>query len=200
MNRIDATKDLLDIKKVLDSLGVKFFLGYGVVLGIIREKDFIEHDDDIDIIIIDKLTYKQRKEIAWTLKDIGFGGWKDISWNVYGRFEESNEGYNGTEQTGIIPCKRGVSVSIMFYYDTGEEWLCIPKQGGIPVLAIPYKFLEKGEWVKFKGEKFLIPSPKIEYLEFLYGKDWKTPKIGAHAKQYWQIHDKEELKKKYFEL
>jgi hypothetical protein len=200
MDREMAKKDLLDVKRVLDSKGVQFFLGYGVVLGIVREKDFIKFDDDIDIIIIQKLTYRQRKEIAWALWDIGFTSPDDVVWNVYGRYEMSEGGYNGTEITGIIPCKRNVPVSIMFYYDNGEEWLCIPKKGGIPVLAVPYKFLEKGEWVKFKGEKFLIPSPKIEYLEFLYGKDWKTPKEGEHAKQYWQIHDKKALMEKYFEL
>ena len=63
MDKEGATKDLLDIKRVLDSLGVKLFLGYGAVLGAIREKDWIDHDDDIDIVIIEKLTYKQRKEI-----------------------------------------------------------------------------------------------------------------------------------------
>ncbi len=198
MDKEGATKDLLDVKKVLDSKGVQFFLGYGVVLGIVREKDFIEFDDDIDIIITQKLTYRQRKEIGWALWDIGFQSWTNVVWNVYGRFEESEAGYNGTEETGIIACIRNVPISIMFYYDNGEEWMCIPKKGGIPVLAIPYKFLEKGEWVKFKGEKFLIPSPKIEYLEFLYGKDWKTPKKGEHAKQYWEIHGKEETIKKYW--
>jgi hypothetical protein len=200
MDKILATKDLLDVKKVLDSLGVQFFLGYGVVLGIIREKDFIPFDDDIDIIITQPLTYKQRKEIGYLLFDIGFHGWDDVVWNVYGRYEKAEGGYNGTEKTGIIPCKRNVPISIMFYFDNGEEWLCIPKRGGIPVLAVPKKFLEKGRWVKFKGEQFLIPDPTIEYLEFLYGKDWKTPRPGEHAKQYWQIHDKTELAKKYFEL
>lgn len=199
MDKALVTKDLLDIKRVLDSLGVQFFLGYGVVLGIIREKDFIDFDDDIDIIITQNLTFKKRKEIGYLLQDIGFVGWDDVMWNVYGRFEKAEWGYNGTETTGIIPCKRNISVSIMFYYDTGEEWLCIPKRGGIPVLAVPKKFLEKGRWVKFKGEKFLIPDPTIEYLEFLYG-DWKTPRPGEHAKQYWQIHDKVKLAEKYFEL
>jgi len=195
-----ATKDLIDVKRVLDSLGVQFFLGYGVVLGIIREKDFIPFDDDIDIIITQPITYKKRKEIGYLLFDIGFHGWDDVVWNVYGRYEKAEGGYNGTEKTGIIPCKRNVPISIMFYFDNGDEWLCIPKRGGIPVLAVPKKFLEKGRWVKFKGEKFLIPDPTIEYLEFLYGKDWKIPKEGEHAKQYWQIHDKVKLAEKYFEL
>jgi len=199
MDKQLVLKDLLDVKRVLDSLGVQFFLGYGIVLGIIRDKDFIDHDDDVDIIITQKLTYKQRKEIAWALWDIGFKDWSNVVWNVYGRFEPAEPGYNGTEETGIIPCRRNFDFSIMFYKDNGDEWLCIPKRGGMPVLAIPKKFLEKGRWVKFKGEKWLIPDPTIEYLEFLYG-DWKTPRPGEHAKQYWQIHDKDELEKKYFNL
>ena len=198
MNNELATKDLKDIKTLLDSKGVKFFLAYGACLGAIREKDFISYDDDIDLVIIDKLTYKQRKEIAWSLADIGFMPNTGIAWNVYGRMEINESGYNGTEETGIIACKRNVDVSIMFFFDNGEEWLCIPKRGGIPVLAIPYRFLEKGEWIKFKGEKFLAPGPVKKYLEFTYG-DWRTP-CKDHAKQYWQVHDKNELAKKYFEL
>jgi len=193
-----AEKDLKDIKQVLDSKGVQFFLGYGLVLGIVRDKDFIKHDDDIDLIITQKLTYKQRKQIAWALWDIGFKVLEGIAWNVYGRYEASEDGYNGTEITGIIPCQRNIPVSIFFYYDNGEEWLCIPKKGGLPVLAIPYKYLEKGEWVKFKGEKFLLPSPVKEYLVYTYGEDWKKPKEDSHAKQYWEIHPKEELFKKYW--
>jgi len=198
MNSKDATKDLLDVKRVLDSKGVKFFLCYGALLGAIREKDFIDTDDDIDLVITDTLTYKQRKEIAWLLDDIGFVLNDDIVWNVYGRFEANQTGYNGTEETGIIAIKRNIPVSIMFYYNDGTEWLCIPKRGGIPVMSIPYKFLKEGEYIKFKGEKFLVPSPVIEYLEWTYG-DWKTPR-DEHAKQYWETRDKDKLAKKYFEL
>lgn len=198
MNRELARKDLIDIKKALDSKGIKFFLAYGVVLGAIREKDFIEHDDDIDLIITQKLTYKEKKDIGWLLHDIGFQTNSDILWNVYGRFEENQFGYNGTDETGIIAVRRGIPVSVMFFYDNGKEWMCIPRRGGIPVLTVPYKFLEKGKTIKFKGEKFLIPSPTIEYLEYTYGKDWKTPIEDKHAKQYWQGKNIKELAKKYF--
>jgi len=198
MHKKLAFKDLIDIKQVLDSKGIQFFIAYGACLGIIREKDFIDYDDDIDIVITQKLTYKQKKEIGWLLHDIGFIVDDNICWNVYGRFEANEGGYNGTEKTGIIASKRNISVSIMFFYDNGEEWMCIPKRGGIPVLVIPYRFLKEGEWVKFKGEKFLVPSPVKEYLEWTYG-DWKTPS-REHAKQYWEGKDVKKLAKKYFEL
>ena len=42
-------KTLEDMKKILDSNNVKFFLYCGTALGAHREKKFIEHDHDIDI-------------------------------------------------------------------------------------------------------------------------------------------------------
>lgn len=197
MNKKDALKDLLDIKKVLDSRGVEFFLGYGTCLGAYREKDFIDGDDDIDLIVTQKLTYKEKKQIGHLLKDIGFVKNDDVLWNVYGRFEENHEGYNGTEETGVIVSKRGVPITIFFFYDNGKEWMCIPKRGGIPLLVIPHKFLKKGEPIKFKKEKFLVPSPVEEYLEFAYS-DWKDPNKKEHSPQYWEDKDVNELAKVYF--
>jgi len=41
--------NLLAIKEVLDSMGVKFWLMYGTLLGAIRDKGFIDFDMDTDI-------------------------------------------------------------------------------------------------------------------------------------------------------
>ena len=42
---------LKEVKQLLDSHGVFFWLVSGTLLGFIREGDFIEHDTDIDIAI-----------------------------------------------------------------------------------------------------------------------------------------------------
>ena len=209
MNKEDAFKDLMEVKQALDSLGIRWFLTYGAVLGAIREKDFIAHDDDLDLTIVDPLTYKQRKEIGWLLQDIGFTNQEDMLWNIMGRWEKPSVGwdgkgetctYNGTEETGIIVAKKRVPVSIFFFKSEGDNYLLIPLPYAIPLLETPKKFYEKGEWIKFKGEKFLIPSPVKEYFEYTYGKDWRTPKEGAHATQYAKQHDLKEIAKKYWEL
>ncbi|GAG75447.1 unnamed protein product, partial [marine sediment metagenome] len=49
MNKENALKTLLDLKEVLDSLNIKFWLSDGTLLGFHRESDFISHDPDIDI-------------------------------------------------------------------------------------------------------------------------------------------------------
>ena len=51
----DISKDnLLELKKVFDKNKIKFILSYGTLLGAIRENNFIEHDEDIDIAILDE--------------------------------------------------------------------------------------------------------------------------------------------------
>ena len=40
---------LLDMKKILDDINQEFFLTCGTLLGVVREKNFILHDQDIDI-------------------------------------------------------------------------------------------------------------------------------------------------------
>ena len=49
MNKENALKTLLDLKDVLDSLNIKFWLSDGTLLGFHRESDFISHYHDIDI-------------------------------------------------------------------------------------------------------------------------------------------------------
>ncbi len=197
MNNTLALKDLLDIKYLLDKRGVQFFLGYGTCLGAYRDKDFLPGDDDIDLIVTQKLTYKEKKRLGHALIDIGFERNPDVLWNVYGRFEENLNGYNGTEETGVIVSKRGVPITIFFFFDNGEEWMCIPRRGGIPVLTIPHKFLQKGKQIKFKGEKFLVPDKVEEYLAYAYS-DWKNPNAKEHSPQYWEDKDINELARKYF--
>jgi len=203
-----ATQDLKEVKKALDSTGVRWFLSYGALLGIVRQKDFIPYDDDIDITIVDPLTLRQRKEIGWILQDLGFETQDGMMFNIMGRFEHTDFGllgdkkvctYSGDKDTGIIVAQKRVNWSIFFFKEEDEEnYVCIPKIGSLPVLSTPKKFYEKGEIIKFKGEKFLAPSPVKEYLKEVYGENWKKPIKDYHAPQYAQQHGEEETVKKYF--
>ena len=44
-----AFENLCLFKEIADRNGFKFFLAYGTLLGAAREKDFITHDEDIDL-------------------------------------------------------------------------------------------------------------------------------------------------------
>ena len=44
-----AFENLSLFKEIADRNEFKFFLAYGTMLGAVREKDFIDHDEDIDL-------------------------------------------------------------------------------------------------------------------------------------------------------
>lgn len=192
ISREGAQKDLFEIQKVFDKYGVRLFLTYGALLGIHRDGDFIPYDDDIDLCVIDEIDYETRKAIGNTLLDIGYGP-QPIAFNVFGRLEQSEPGYNGDGGTGIIVCQKRIRTTIFFFKREaceihGGDYTCFPKYGSGRLIFTPARFFENPGKIKFKGQEFLTPSPIPEYLEFMYGSDWKKPIKGKHAPQWIEAH------------
>ena len=192
INLEGARKDLEEIQKVFDKFGVRLFLTYGALLGIHRQGNFIPHDDDIDLSIIDPIDYQTRKKIGHTLQDIGYEV-QPISFNICGRFEVAENGYNGDKETGIIVCQKRIRTTLFFFKLEdcpihGQDYTCWPKYGSGRLIFTPAHFFEKPGTLKFKGKKYLTPSPIDEYLHFMYGADWKTPIKGKHAPQWVEAH------------
>lgn len=196
-----ARKDLEDIQKVFDAFGVRLFLTYGALLGIYRDGNFIPYDDDIDLCIVDEIDYKTRKDIGWALINIGFipqmfGTPQDpqfMAFRVYNRMEQSVPGYNGDEHSGIITCQRNIRVTLFFFKEEecdihGRDMTCVPMYKGTKLIFTPAHFFDKPGTIKFRGKKYLTPSPVKDYLKFMYGDDWKKPIKGKHAPQWSEAH------------
>jgi len=76
-----ATKDLKQISNIFKKHNIEIWLDAGTLLGAIREKDFIEWDEDIDLAIKDKSDEDLFKiEI---IKDLKKNGW--LMFKKYGR-------------------------------------------------------------------------------------------------------------------
>ena len=202
MDKELATKDLLMVKKVFDKFNVPFYLAYGTALGAYRDGDFLPGDDDIDLAVTTDALSRPiplvtRKALGWALYDLGFQP-QDIVFNVFGRMEMVELGYNGDHETGVIVCKRNAKFTIFFFKDDkcethGDVKLCIPKLGAVKLIESPAKFYKSAQQIKFKGEKFSVPSPIEEYLEFTY-RDWKDKLARDHGQTYLEMHAKEILK------
>jgi hypothetical protein len=192
IGRKEALQDLEEISRVFEKYKVPLFLTYGALLGIVRDGDFIPYDDDIDLCITEKIDYQTRKAIGNTLLDIGYGP-QPISFRVFDRLEASEPGYNGDAHSGIIVCQKRIRTTLFFFGQEdcpihGSCMVCHPKLGSGRLISTPAHFFEKPDIIKFKGKKYLTPSPVKEYLEFMYGDTWKQPIKGKHAPQWGPSH------------
>lgn len=192
-------KDLDDIRLVFNKFGVRFFVVYGAALGFYRDGDFLPGDDDIDLAVIDPIDLKTRKAIGWTLYDLGFGP-QNIAFNVFGRMEPAEIGYNGDGETGIVVCERNFKFTIFFFQPEecaqhGPELVCTPKLGAMKLIASPRRFYEKPDSIKIGGKKYLTPGPIEDYLAFSYFDNWKDKTDRRHSLTYTEQHAVESITK-----
>ena len=54
INKLKSEENLLLLKNILDNMGVQFGLIAGTLLGAVREKDFISHDEDVDVFVLEE--------------------------------------------------------------------------------------------------------------------------------------------------
>jgi hypothetical protein len=186
-------KDLEDIKAVFDKHGARFLVVYGAVLGFHRDGDFLPGDDDIDIAVIDPIDLKTRKAIGWTLYDLGFRP-QAITFNVFGRMEPSEVGYNGDAETGIIVCERNFKFTIFFFKEEacpmhGQEYVCTPKLGALKLISSPKRFYDKLDTIRIGKKKYLVPGPVEEYLAFTYFDNWRDKNDRRHGDTYFMMHE-----------
>jgi hypothetical protein len=189
----DQTKidDLEIVKQVFDKFNVKFFVVYGTCLGFHRDGNFIQHDDDIDLAVVEPINLETRKAIGWLLYDLGFKT-QEIMFNVFKRMEVAEQGYNGDEESGIIICERYAKFTIFFFKKEmcdihGEEYVCIPKLGALRLISSPAKFYEKSDTIKINNKEYNVPHPVEDYLEYSYI-DWKDKLGRDHSPTYNQAH------------
>lgn len=177
---------------MFDSYGVRVVLVYGALLGHYRDGDFLPGDDDIDLAVIDKIDLRTRKAIGWALYDLGFKS-QAIAFNVFGRMEEAESGYNGDGDTGIIVCERNFKFTVFFFKleeceKHGYEYVCIPKVGAVKLISTPAMFFSNFGEIKIKKKKYFTPYPIEDYLASTYFNNWKDKTDRRHGLLYDKQH------------
>ena len=153
------TKNILDIKKILDSIGLKFWLTNGTALAACRGGDWIEWDDDVDLDVMMEDFLPKHDEIRKLFMDEGF---IVRSANNYNTTSAKAALFRGGEKTALRP----------LYLDKKYH---NNKYRLRNAYKYPKKLYEYSETIEFMGETFNIPGPSTEFMEWCYGKNWKTP-------------------------
>ena len=165
MNKVKALKILVETRDILNQLGIDYWLMCGVLLGALREKDFIGHDEDVDFgINIEELTDK----LLSTFAERGYRLSREL----------------GTKDNGLVYSliKEGVQVDLFFFYKEKDyRWFgaWYPHQEEWKLIKFAHK-MKDFTYLTFLGEEFRVPSNTEEYIEEFYGKDWRIENKKWH--------------------
>lgn len=158
-----AQRLLLEVREVMDRLGVRFFLRQGTCLGAVRGNAFIAWDDDVDLGVI-----------------LGVNGLAEQSIEpLLATFRESGYFVQAESSDSIVYAsllKYGIRVDLIFHRVVDQQiyhW---------PGIWFPVTLFNQLKEISFIGETFLVPNPPEEYLRIKYGPDWQTPKRLDYAK------------------
>lgn len=197
MNEKDALQCLKDFKNILDKNNICFWCTWGTLLGIIRDKQFIKDDNDIDIITVGSNREKIRNmndfvENGFSATYLG-NGFEFVKNNIHIGlgFYEFNEKCNTLENSGFYEFHDKFVSKIIYYFIIlptidlksigyfkrllfNIAFFVFKKTGGIYVKIIfPAEYVFPLQKKSFYDDEFSIPNKPEKYLEYLYV-DWHT--------------------------
>ncbi len=150
IDRNIAFENLKIINDILSKEKMNWGVAYGTLLGIIRDNDFIEWDEDIDLYIL-KEDEELFKCALWKLRDAGFELIRYERGGLYSIFRKG-------EYTDFYVLKK-ISNNIRYTLDGGFLF---------------EKYLRERKTINFKGINLLVPAEVEEFFSFEYG-EWETP-------------------------
>ena len=136
---------------------ISYFVMFGTLLGAVRDEDFIEYDNDIDLIVLDANIEK----VKLCLDD----------------FSKINLHPIRVQSDLISLFRNGDYIDINFFKTNyHKNVICSDSY------IFPYDFFISTSKVTIRGNEFSSPIRPKELLLQIYGKDWRTPKRNATAK------------------
>ena len=151
MDRELAYENLKEIVPILEQNGIQSGPIYGTLLGLIREGNFIEWDEDIDFYLL-KEQEDQFRSALWPLREHGF---ELVRYDQRGLYSVMKNG------------------EYIDFYVFRQISPGLRHMGGPDFMF--EKYLKDTVEFDFKGLKLTIPRDYEEYLDFTYG-DWRTPR------------------------
>lgn len=166
-----ARENLLLFKDIVSKQHITFGLIAGTLLGAIREHDFIEHDEDVDLFLFEE-DKQHFFSILHLLTNVGFR---------IARYD----------RRGLLSIMRKGEYIDLYFFAIFERDIRICSGW-----CVPERFLKETVLMSFLGSDFMIPKDFISFLEYQYGKEWKKPvpytdfKISVWKKKFFIMKEK----------
>lgn len=144
---------------LLRNAGENFRITDGTALGIYRDGKFIDHDNDIDV---DLLDCRDVGKLILTFLHNGFS---------IGRFVYTHKHV----QQIVFFDKSNVIFDIVFWRTAGSDLIENYSEPGF-VRSQKKKYFKSKSEICFRGKKIVLPGYIEEWLITRYGHDWRVPK------------------------
>ena len=172
----DAEQALHDLVQMFGKLRQRFFVISGTFLGAVREKDFLEHDYDLDVgVDYDEYDFQGIKDFLseadtpFSLKTSSYCVFRDTT-------ERGAVTYSRMDKPILIRIvhSTGVVVDIFVHVREGDCYW-----HGSPIHRWDNHYFELSEWF-IGGQAVLGPDNFDLYLTENYG-DWRTPVVKFNS-------------------
>ncbi|TQR61346.1 LicD family protein [Campylobacter troglodytis] len=172
LSKADAKEALQDLDATLKKEGIEMFFISGLFLGLIREKNFISHDYDLDLGVFESDLEKLRdifiKSKVFLISDEGF--------------------FKGLKLLHI----NGAKIDLFVHYE--EEGKVYHDGHFTRWSNSPFKLIER----EFLGQNYLSPKDKHLYLSENYGADYLVPKNSLNYNTYLDTPNMQVTQKEHF--
>jgi len=162
---------LHDIEAIFSKHGIKGFAAFGTLLGIVREKGFIRHDEDIDLGIVPGSI--SPKDLLKVLLEEESGFTFAFAFAYHDRLTEVKLYY------------KKIPIDFFFFHDLGDRFqyeayswqkgIDYPSERANSVRLVYQPPVRETKVVEVMGVTFPIPVNEEEVLVGLYGKTWRIP-------------------------
>ena len=149
---------------VLNDLNINYRVSDGTILGLYRAGEFIAHDNDIDVEVLD-VNDKTIEDIDKVFQSNGMKLGRKVI-------------YKGELQQLVYYTSSKVIFDIVVWHSSNEEDKIYnySERDYERVQDAKYFQKKKLEHIEFKSNLYPMPTPVEDWLEMRYGKDWRIPK------------------------
>lgn len=168
--REKARELLLDVVDVFEAAGIDYMLDSGTLLGIMREGDLIQWDNDIDITI----PVRELPKLLGVLKVFR----SHRRWISMRRFTHAYHHWTERDVRAIkirsrrmLFFKGRIACDLYIKYPAADAYYWSSMR---MVCQADRRFFDRHETVEYRGRRVKIPADAAEYLEKIYG-NWRKP-------------------------